>query len=489
MRNGVQLITYADRLGRGGIRGVQRLLTGPLVGVFTGVHLLPFYTPFDGADAGFDPIDHRCVDPRIGNWSDVAELARTHDVTADLIVNHMSRNSPEFIDFIRHGDASQYAGMFLERDTVFPDGATQGQLSAIYRPRPGDPFTNVTMANGETRSMWTTFTQDQIDLNVDDPLAWTYLTDVLDNLADAGVCQVRLDAVGYAVKTPGTSCFMTPETYRFIDEVGIQVASRAMESLLEIHAHYSDQVDMATRTDRVYDFALPPLVLHALYTGSAIHLRRWLEESPHNVVTVLDTHDGIGIIDVGPEGDLGGLLSNDEVDQLVDGIHRATNGESRLATGAAASNLDLYQVNSTYFSALGCDDDQYLIARLIQFLVPGIPQVYYAGMLAARNDVVLLEKTGVGRDINRPYFTEDQIAVGMHRPVVRHLLNMARFRNTHPAFGGEFHLGAGTERELHLGWTSGSASIDAHINLETRTFVIDDTQGDTQRTITGWVDF
>ena len=196
MRNGVQLITYADRLGRGGIRGVQRLLTGPFVGVFTGVHLLPFYTPFDGVDAGFDPIDHRCVDPRLGDWSDVAELARTHDVTADLIVNHVSRDSPEFIDFIKHGDASQYAGMFLERETVFPDGATPDQLSAIYRPRPGEPFTNVTMANGGTRSMWTTFTQDQIDLNVADPLAWAYLTDVLDNLADAGVCQVRLDAVG-----------------------------------------------------------------------------------------------------------------------------------------------------------------------------------------------------------------------------------------------------------------------------------------------------
>ncbi|MCL1602161.1 MAG: sucrose phosphorylase, partial [Actinomycetia bacterium] len=147
------------------------------------------------------------------------------------------------------------------------------------------------------------------------------------------------------------------------------------------------------------------------------------------------------------------------------------------------------QVNSTYFSALGCDDDQYLIARLIQFLVPGIPQVYYAGMLAARNDVELLEQTGVGRDINRPYFTENQIAADMDRPVVRHLMNMARFRNTHPAFGGEFHLGTGTDRELHLGWTSGSASIEARINLETRTFVIDDTQGDTHRTITEWVDF
>jgi sucrose phosphorylase len=489
MRNGVQLITYGDRFGGGGIATVRRLLTGPFAGVFTGVHLLPFYTPFDGADAGFDPIDHRSVDPRLGAWSDVADLARTHDITADLIVNHMSRDSPEFIDFIKHGDASKYAGMFLEREAVFSNGGTGEELAAVYRPRPGELFTDVIVADGEQRSMWTTFTSDQIDLNVGDPLARAYLTDVLDNLADAGICQVRLDAVGYAVKTAGTSCFMTPETYRFIDEVQTEVSSRGMTSLLEIHTHYTDQIAMAKRTDRVYDFALPPLVLHALYTGSAIHLRRWLEMTPHNAITVLDTHDGIGIIDAGPDLDRAGLLSDIEIDRLVEGIHKATNGESRLATGAAASNLDLYQVNATFFSALGCNDNQYLIARLIQFLAPGIPQVYYAGLLAARDDVELLEETGVGRDINRPYFTDSAIATELLRPVVRHLVNMARFRNDHPAFGGEFHLGIGTDDELHLEWTSQSASISARINLATRTFSIDDSVGSTHRTITDWSDF
>jgi sucrose phosphorylase len=345
------------------------------------------------------------------------------------------------------------------------------------------------MADGCHRTLWTTFTSHQIDLDMDDPETQKYLTDVLDRFAAAGVSQVRLDAVGYAVKTRGNSCFMTEDTYDFIGHIGEAVATRNMTSLLEIHSHHEDQVDAARKVDRVYDFALPPLVLHALYTGSAVNIRRWLEVSPHNVISVLDTHDGIGIIDAGPDGDQPGLLSSTEIDQLVEGIHGATNGESRLATGAAASNLDLYQVNATYFSALGCDDNQYLIARLTQFLVPGIPQVYYAGLLAARNDVALLEATGVGRDINRPYFTESQIAAEMRRPVVRHLTNMALFRNTHPAFGGEFHLGVGTDSELHVGWTLESASIKARINLETRTFVIDDTLGDTHRTITDWVDF
>jgi sucrose phosphorylase len=489
MRNGVQLITYADRLGMGGIATVGRLLSGPLAGVFTGVHLLPFYVPFDGADAGFDPRDHRSVDPRLGDWDDVRELARTHDVTADLIVNHMSRDSPEFVDFVTHGDDSEFSGMFLERETVFPDGGAPEDLATIYRPRPGDPFTDVTLANGERHSMWTTFTPDQMDLDVGNPRARRYLGDVLDRLASAGVGQVRLDAIGYAVKTQGTSCFMTNDTYRFIDEIQTEVASRGMESLLEIHSHYTDQIDMASRADRVYDFALPPLVLNALYTGSALHLRRWLEVSPHNVITVLDTHDGIGIVDAGPVGDQPGLLSGSEIDRLVEGIHDATSGESRLATGAAASNLDLYQVNATYFSALGCDDNRYLIARLIQFLAPGIPQVYYAGMLAAPNAVDLLEVTGVGRDINRPYFSADQIGAESQRPVVRHLMNLARYRNAHPGFDGEFHIGEGTDSELNLVWTSDSGSIDARINLATGTFAIVDTQGNDRRTITDWNDF
>ncbi|MFP3914739.1 MAG: sucrose phosphorylase, partial [Actinomycetota bacterium] len=464
MRNGVHLITYVDRLGGGDLSALGELLTGPLQGVFTGVHLLPFFHPYDGADAGFDPIDHTSVDPRLGGWEDVARLGETHDVTADLIVNHISRESPRFLDYLLHGDGSPHAGMFLAYGDVFPDGATEGDLVRIYRPRPGLPFTAVTLADGSRRLLWTTFTSGQIDLDVSDPGAMRYLGEVLDHQAGAGVRQVRLDAVGYAVKTPGTSCFMTDETRSFIRRLGSEIRARGMESLLEIHSHYSDQVDTAATVDRVYDFALPPLVLFGLYTGSAEPLRRWLEISPRNAVTVLDTHDGIGVIDIGPAGDREGLLSTEQIDDLVEGIHSATGGESRLATGAAASNLDLYQVNSTYYSALGGDGDRYLLARLLQLLCPGIPQVYYAGLLAMPNDMELLSRTGVGRDINRPYLDRESITQSLERPVVRRLLGLIRFRNTHPAFGGRFHLGEGSEGVLHLRWEAAEASIDARLD-------------------------
>lgn len=490
MRNGVQLITYVDRLGGGDLDALNELLEGPLDGAFTGVHLLPFYQPFDGADAGFDPVDHTRVDPRLGDWAALGRLAERLDVTADLIVNHISSESPRFLDFLSRGSDSPHAGMFLSFAAVFPEGATEEELLRIYRPRPGLPFTVYNLGDGSRRLMWTTFTPNQIDLDLSDPLARDYLLEVLDRQAAAGVKQVRLDAVGYAIKTAGTTCFMTPETRRFMADLGEEIRRRGMESLLEIHSYYADQIEIARLMDRVYDFALPPLILHGLYSGSASALRAWLAISPRNVVTVLDTHDGIGVIDVGPAGDRPGLLSAAQIDELVEGIHAATGGESREATGAAASNLDLYQVNATYYSALGHDDNRYLLARLIQFLVPGIPQVYYAGLLALPNDMELLTRTGIGRDINRPYLDRDEIEENLRRPVVRHLLDLIRFRNSHPGFAGEFSLREGDgDSVLALGWEGPGAGIEARIDLAGGEFELVLTEDGKQVRITDWEGF
>lgn len=486
MRNGVQLITYADRMGDTGLQGILDLLDGPLHGGFTGVHLLPFFDSIDGADAGFDPIDHTRVDPRIGTWDDVARLAGEYDVTADLIVNHISDQSPEFTDYRMHGAASRYAGMFLTFAKVFPDGATEGELLQIYRPRPGLPFTTFTLRDGTRHLMWTTFTGHQVDLDVFDPAGRAYLLRVLDGLAASGVRQVRLDAVGYAVKTPGTTSFMTDDTYRFISDLLAAVHDRGMEVLVEIHAHHSVQEAIATRVDRVYNFALAPLTLHALFTGTGTALGRWLATGPRNTVTVLDTHDGIGIIDVAAVGEQTGLLEAGDINLLVERIHEESNGESRLATGAAASNLDLYQVNCTFFSALGEDDQRYLLARLVQFFAPGIPQVYYAGLLAARNDVTLLKTTGIGRDINRPYYTGQEVRQELRRPVVRHLIRLIRFRNSHPAFNGEFDVGTGPAREIRMRWSTGSDFAETVIDLERAIFTLTWTTPQGTRSASTW---
>ena len=452
LKNQVQLIAYADRLAVD-LKQLKALLRGPLEGIFGGVHLLPFFVPIDGADAGFDPVDHTQVDPRLGDWGDVRALGEEVEVMADLIVNHISSDSPQFKDFSRNGAKSPFAGMFLTYDRVFPLGAREQDLTRIYRPRPGLPFTSVTLQSSQKRLLWTTFTPQQVDIDVQHPQGRAYLSTILSRFHSSGIRMVRLDAVGYAIKKAGTSCFMIPDTYRFIESLAAEARALGIEVLVEIHSHYLQQLDIARRVDWVYDFALPPLVLHSLFSHDARALGHWLRVRPNNAVTVLDTHDGIGIIDVGAgrEGEPG-LLTPNEIDKLVETIHSRSGGQSRLATGAAANNLDLYQVNCTFYDALGSRGNEYLVARAVQFFVPGIPQVYYVGLLAGTNDMDLLAHTKVGRDINRHYYTASELNDTLCNPVVRNLLDLIRLRNTHPAFAGQAHVETPSHQALIITW-------------------------------------
>ncbi|MBN2590655.1 MAG: sucrose phosphorylase [Sedimentisphaerales bacterium] len=466
MKNQVQLITYVDRLSGGGFKELNDLLRGPLGEVFGGAHLLPFFTPIDGTDAGFDPIDHSQVDSRLGTWEDVRTLSGAVEIIADLIVNHVSSSCPQFIDFSKKGSASKYAGMFLTMDTVFPKGAKESDILSIYRPRPTLPFTPVTLLSGERKLLWTTFNPTQVDINVRNPKAEAYLDSILKKFQDSGIKAIRLDAVGYAIKKPRTSCFMIPETFEFIAELTEKARKLGIEVLVEIHSYYKRQIEIARRVDWVYDFALPPLVLHALFEKDPYPLAKWLEISPRNAVTVLDTHDGIGVIDVGADsnGDPG-LLAPAQIDNLVETIHKRSNGQSKQATGAAANNLDLYQVNCTFLDALGGSETEYLIARALQFFAPGIPQVYYIGLLGGRNDMELLVRSSVGRDINRHYYKPTEIKDALTRPMVQKQIELIKLRNSHPAFGGEVSIEVPTNHEIDITWTLEKEWIKLHVDL------------------------
>jgi sucrose phosphorylase len=448
MKNQAQLIAYVDRLSGGTFRDLQRLLDGPFAGAFGGVHVLPFFHPIDGADAGFDPIDHTQVDPRLGTWEDVAQLAVRTDVMADLIVNHVSRRSRQFEDYDQHGEHSSYAGMFLTYARVFPHGARESDLRALQTIRPGLPFTKHRNARGRQVVLWTTFTSEQVDIDVEHPEGKRYLADVLARFDDAAISAIRLDAVGFAIKKSGTSCFMIPETFAFIADLTGQARALGIEVLVEVHGHYQDQIKLAHQVDWVYDFALPPLMLHTVYTRDNSALTRWLGIRPCNAITVLDTHDGIGVTDAD------GLLAPEEVGALVETIHGRSRGDSRLASGSAAGNVDTSQINCTFYDALGRNDGEYLVARAIQCFVPGIPQIYYVGLLAGSNDIELLRRTGVGRDVNRHYYTPGELQESLKRPVVQALLALLRIRNSHRAFGGTFQIEPSPTDRLVMRWTN-----------------------------------
>jgi sucrose phosphorylase len=452
---GVELLTYADRLG-GDLPALNRLLDGPLRD-FSGVHILPFFVPFDGADAGFDPIDHGTVDPRLGTWGDVLAIASGREVTADLIVNHVSSESAEFVDWLERGDRSASAGMFLTFDTVFPTGASEAGITAFYRPRPGVPFTAYRSADGARHLVWTTFLPTQIDIDVRNPTAVAYLRRILRTLREGGVTTVRLDAVGYAIKTAGSDSFMTEETLAFVRNIVALAHDEGLRVLVEVHAHYSQQLAIAPLVDRVYDFALPPLLLHSLGTGTVDRLVRWLDIRPANAITVLDTHDGIGVIDAGPSGDRDGLLSDDEMGAIFERAAVATAGHSAVASVIPAWMRLPHQINATFFSALGGDETAYLLARAVQLWVPGDPQLYYVGLLGGLDDVELFERTGQGRDVNRHVYTDGEIAAALDSTVTRAQLALVRLRTEHPAFDGAFAYRIVSGGALELEWIAEDA--------------------------------
>lgn len=468
MKNKVQLITYIDRLGCSSLKDLIRLFKNEFKGLFGGVHLLPFYYPIDGQDAGFDPINHEKVDSRLGDWDHIKVLGKEVDIMADLIVNHMSSESVQFKDFLKKGENSVFADLFLTYQKVFPEGASKDELKKIYRPRPGKPFTDFAFEDGTTRQLWTTFTSNQIDIDVYSKSGESYLNNILDVFEKSGIKMIRLDAAGYAIKKKGTSCFMIPETFDFIQELTEKARKRNIEVLVEIHSYYKTQMEIAKKVDYVYDFALPVLVLDTLFNKDTSNLKNWLEISPRNALTVLDTHDGIGVVDVGPENGKPGLIEEERLDRIVTQIHKNTKGESKQATGAAASNLDLYQVNSTYYSALGKNDWDYLAARAIQFFAPGIPQIYYTGFLAGENDMDLLDKTNVGRDINRHYYTQEEIKSQIEKPIIQDLIQLIKLRNTHPAFDGVFKLLNLPHHQLAINWNNDDQNIFLSIDLEKR---------------------
>ena len=471
IRNGVQLITYADRLGDGNINSLTAILEGPLNGLFTGVHILPFYYPYDGEDAGFDPIDHTSVDERLGDWNSVRKLGESVDIMADLIVNHMSGQSEAFKDVLANGRESTYWPLFLTKEDIFKGNdpaLTDEQIAQVFRPRPTPFFSDYEVgtetSNPETVPFWTTFTSNQIDIDVESQLGKDYLSSILQSFTESNVDLIRLDAAGYAIKRAGSNCFMLEETFEFIEALSNRARNMGMQCLVEIHSHYQTQIDIAARCDSVYDFALPPLVLHTLFTKNAEALAYWLSISPRNCFTVLDTHDGIGIVDVGASGDKPGLLSAESINALVDQIHENSNGESKKATGAAANNVDLYQVNCTYYDALGKDDFAYLVARAIQFFSPGIPQVYYGGLLAAHNDMELLANTNVGRDINRPYLSSTMVEEAVKKPVVKGLMQLITLRNESDAFNGTFDVNY-SDNVLTLSWANGNNAASLRVDF------------------------
>ena len=194
---------------------------------------------------------------------------------------------------------------------------------------------------------------------------------------------------------------------------------------------------------------------------------RWLKICPRKQFTTLDTHDGIGVVDVK------GLLADEEIEQTKEYLYSRGANIKKIYNTIAYNNLDIYQINCTYYSALGNNDNAYLLARAIQFFAPGIPQVYYVGLLAGENDIELLEKTREGRNINRHYYTREEVEKNLQRPVVQKLLELMKFRNSYPAFNGGLNITeTGIDHLIELSWEKGEYRTKLKADLKTFNFTI-----------------
>jgi sucrose 6(F)-phosphate phosphorylase len=464
MRRGPQLLTYPDSLG-GSIAAITSLLRGPLAGHFDGVHVLP---PFPSSgDRGFAPIDYRRIDPAFGDWSDIADLARDHDVMLDLMVNHISRQSREFREFERHGRASALADLFITLDKVWPEGDPPADdVARIFLRKPNDPFSDITITDtGATERIWTTFgfgeRIEQIDLDLGSAATRQLIAGWFEWFAGHGVRIVRLDAVGYVVKKPGSSCFMVePEIYDVLDWLVAAAAARDIEVLPEVHDHHSTHQKLSDRGYWTYDFVLPGLLLHAFQARDLARLADHLARSPGRQFTTLDCHDGIPV-----RPDLDDIVGPTEMIALADAI-TARGGNVNRILGETAGGVDVHQLNCTYYDALDADDDRYLAARAIQLFAPGVPQLYYLGLLAGENDHAAVERTGEGRAINRHDFSETEIRAALERPVVRRILELVRLRKEHPAFGGQLMVTLEDTARMRLTWSRGHDTVALEVDAE-----------------------
>lgn len=467
VKNQVQLITYPDSLG-GDLRNLNHILETSFSGLFSGgVHILP---PFPSSgDRGFAPLTYAEIDPKFGAWEDIKQIGEKSPVLLDLMVNHISAKSAFFQDFLESGRNSKYADLFITLDKIWPDGIpVQADLDQVFLRR-AEPFSEFTIhQTGEVEKVWTSFGKttpsEQIDLDIHSPITRDLLKKFMLNFSKNNVQMVRLDAVGYVIKKRGSTCFFVePEIYEFLDWISDLAQSLNIDMLPEIHANYETQYKLARKGYWIYDFILPYSVLDAFINETFIRLKKYLQERPHNQFTMLDCHDGVPL-----KPDLNGMYRREDVQKVVDVcLSRGANLSYVISPKYQDEDgFNVHQIRCSYYSMLDCKDSAYLAARAIQFFAPGIPQVYYVGLLAGENDLESVHRTSEGREINRHNFTLEEIKQSVEKEVVQKLMDLIRLRNTHPAFNGAFIVGSGGDKDLVLSWQKDVDFTELVVKLE-----------------------
>ncbi|WP_298036210.1 sugar phosphorylase [uncultured Desulfuromonas sp.] len=444
----VILISYGDSIRTGGeapLRTLGRFLREHLEGLISTVHILPFF-PFS-SDDGFSVIDYAAVDPELGDWKDIAAIRQDFDLMIDLVINHVSRESLWFIDFINNRPPACY--YFIEMDP-------QVDLSDVVRPRQSKVLTPVHTHRG-LKHVWSTFSEDQIDLNFANPNVLLEFVRILLLYLRRGGRFIRLDAIAYLWKKLGTSCINLEQTHEIVKLLREVMDAAAPDAVLltetnlphaQNHSYYGD----GDEAHMVYQFSLAPLLLHALHRGTSRYLNEWARNrctAPEGCTFLNFTasHDGIGLRPAE------GLIPQSEIEALIESMH-GFGGYVSMKSNPDGSNSP-YEINISYFDALqgtagGRDQWQvprFLASQTVMLAIKGIPALYVQSLIASPNDLEGVEKTGRTRSINRRKWDYGQLSGLIRNPytpnnlVFHELRRLLAIRRQQPAF----HPDAGQE--------------------------------------------
>ena len=464
--NKVQLITYADSMG-GNLSKLKEALNKYFPSLFSVLHILP---PFPSSgDRGFAPLCYTEIDSEFGTWEDIDALGKQYGILMDLMVNHISKHSMQFQDFLISGRESVYADYFITLDKLWLNGIiNQSDIEKVYLRRK-KPYSEYQIKDGSTEKIWTTFgmeePSEQIDLDINCSKVLEMFEEIFEFFSIHGIKIVRLDAVGYVIKKMGTSCFLVePEFKNFLSLIKNSASKYNIQLLCEIHSDIKKQNHIANEGYWIYDFALPYIVLETLLLRKSELLYRFLKDRPSNQFTTLDCHDGVPV-----KPDLDGIADITNIKKVCAICKERASNFTRVISEKhkGPDGFDIHQICGSFYSMLNENDDAYIAARAIQFFVPGIPQVYYVGLLAGVNDEERRLRTGDNREANRHNFTMEEISANIQKSVVKRLIRLIDFRNNHIAFNGIFCAIESRAENINFSWKNGLNSCCLQIDLKT----------------------
>ncbi len=378
-----------------------------LEGVINTLHILPFF-PYT-SDRGFSVIDFESVDPSLGTWEDVADLEKRYNLMFDGVINHVSSKSRWFLEFLNQNP--EYEDFFVSFKSY--DELTEADRKLIFRPRTSDILTPYETLNGK-RYVWTTFSNDQIDLNYKNPKVLLKVIEILLTYVRRGADILRLDAITYLWTEVGTSCVSLRQTHEVVKLLRDIIGAVAPHVTLITETNVPHQENISyfgnghDEAHMVYNFSLPPLVLYSFYEENTFILSDWLENLEYKGETAhyfnfLDSHDGIGLMGAR------GILSDEQIDAIV--ATAVTKHGAFVSSKARREGGERpYEINSTWFSAIVEEKSnfnidlqvkKFLASRSIAISIKGVPGIYFHSLLGTKNDIDAVYLTNKKRDINR----------------------------------------------------------------------------------------